>query len=684
MAQARLRGNYVRLQMRRRDAHLPFVKLAAAVTAPLLRSHDSEPMWQSAAEALMALAREPGDPDHAQAVVPDMLAAAAVSFGALVPLLSSADPSHWDMAAYLTKRGLARAAHWGHVAAHEAAVAYLKESAEHAEATATAAAAAKAFLADAAEAAAIEAAAAAEAAAAEAAAAAAEASGEKPKKGAAKKKPPPKKKPAPKKAAPAKKAPPKKAGKPSKDLDAALAEIGAALAAVADDPTDISRLEAGMAAAAAAGGVAEDLPALADFERQYASAKKAHAALVARDPARFTDPNRGPTTELWRPLLDVAASCPKTVGHKLAPLIAAQIGGSLECIDALLAGGADPNCADSFGQTAIMHALARGDAGAVERMIAAAKIDVDAVAAAGFNVLKLSFLAPVVDAAAAAALAAKGKPVPSDARLAAAVLARGADPNVADDAGNFALHWATAGASVLFSTTTAVLSLGAPAASADRAADLVEKLLRAGARAAVVNLRGVTPLHEAAGRGFEHAAGLLLGAGANPNAADDLGMLPLHYACAGAAPGAAPVVTLLLHRGTGAPIAEGAHDNRRRGRPALDKRVLSLIDALDGALGEALVPAPISKVNADLVRVLTHKSHQQFAALHYACGAAAPDGTVPAQVAGYDAAARRLPIINALLDCPECVERRLLLPSPVSVAAATATLLLLRTITTAS
>ena len=67
------------------------------------------------------------------------------------------------------------------------------------------------------------------------------------------------------------------------------------------------------------------------------------------------------------------------------PLMPAARGGSLACVDALLAVGADPTVIDAKGRTVLMHAAAGGDGGCLEVLYAAAPDVLSAKDADGAN-----------------------------------------------------------------------------------------------------------------------------------------------------------------------------------------------------------------------------------------------------------------------------------------------------------
>lgn len=122
----------------------------------------------------------------------------------------------------------------------------------------------------------------------------------------------------------------------------------------------------------------------------------------------------------------------------------------------------------------------------------------------------------------------------NDANVSLLLLRNGADPNIADEAGNTALH----------------------AAIQSNNMELIEALLDAGARVDTVSRGTGTPLHQAANSGNIPVADLLIKRGADVNALDCCnGITPLHVAVTRTNPTSISMTTLLL--------AWGANPNAR-------------------------------------------------------------------------------------------------------------------------
>ena len=124
--------------------------------------------------------------------------------------------------------------------------------------------------------------------------------------------------------------------------------------------------------------------------------------------------------------------------HDVGALTLAAWRGHVDVIDYLLRNGADPNRRDNFGVAALHKAVGHGHLRAALRILGDGGCDVD---------LRVGDVASVVPPSYRAvsrhqtALHVACYPVPN-AKLAAALLRYGADPNKRDDAGNTPLHYA--------------------------------------------------------------------------------------------------------------------------------------------------------------------------------------------------------------------------------------------------
>lgn len=124
--------------------------------------------------------------------------------------------------------------------------------------------------------------------------------------------------------------------------------------------------------------------------------------------------------------------------HDVGALTLAAWRGHVDVVDYLLRNGADPNRRDNFGVAALHKAVGHGHLRAATRILGDGGCDVD---------LRVGDVASVVPPSYRAvsrhqtALHVACYPVPN-AKLAAALLRYGADPNKRDDAGNTPLHYA--------------------------------------------------------------------------------------------------------------------------------------------------------------------------------------------------------------------------------------------------
>lgn len=134
------------------------------------------------------------------------------------------------------------------------------------------------------------------------------------------------------------------------------------------------------------------------------------------------------------------------------------------------------------------------------------------------------------------------------AEIVGVLLANGADTNAYPWGGDRRRRPLLAAAGAGFDEVVAVLLRGGAhvndleddqsalyrAVASDRAS-VVEMLIAAGAQVRLADEAGMTPLHIAASKGFEHIAELLLRAGADPNAANALEETPRYLARGGSA-----------------------------------------------------------------------------------------------------------------------------------------------------
>lgn len=198
-----------------------------------------------------------------------------------------------------------------------------------------------------------------------------------------------------------------------------------------------------------------------------------------------------------------------------------------------------------------------------------------------------------------------------DARMVPFILACGADPNVSSGTGDFPLHWAVVGTDDTLWVMNQQVRIITGGDGGDRSAGsgnaqdmdgsqaedtsdvqaskaqlegaplgdqggknskldeqllLLKVLVGAGSNLDSCNPDGITALHAAVIAGRTALAGALLDAGASPNISDNLGCLPLHYACIRSTCGYANLAKRLLALGMGRPLDEGVHRDDRKVR----------------------------------------------------------------------------------------------------------------------
>ena len=242
-------------------------------------------------------------------------------------------------------------------------------------------------------------------------------------------------------------------------------------------------------------------------------------------------------------LLEAHADPNKALLSGETPLMTAVDAGNTEAARLLLAHGADVNARETKGgQDALMWAVANREPGIVMLLLAHGG-DPRARSKRGFT--PLLFAAQQGDVESGRLLLQAGADVndrsgndrktplivaaaSGGTEFSALLLDKGADPDLADEGGFTALHYA---------------------ALDERGADIVGALLTHGARPnprttrdsreyvyAGVNLTGATPLFLAASRGNVETVRALLAGGADPFMRTEKGTLPLHVASWGGSP----------------------------------------------------------------------------------------------------------------------------------------------------
>ena len=210
-------------------------------------------------------------------------------------------------------------------------------------------------------------------------------------------------------------------------------------------------------------------------------------------------------------------------------------GRPVECINALLAAGANPNARDARGRTPL-HVMTDN----YSANVAVATVQALASAGADPNIKDDSGDIPLHDAV------LYGRPV----AYINALLAAGANPNARDARGRTPLHVMTDNysANVAVATVQALASAGADPNIKDDSGDIplhdavlygrpvayINALLAAGANPNARDARGRTPLHVMTDNYSANVAvatvQALASAGADPNIKDDSGDIPLHDA----------------------------------------------------------------------------------------------------------------------------------------------------------
>jgi len=242
-------------------------------------------------------------------------------------------------------------------------------------------------------------------------------------------------------------------------------------------------------------------------------------------------------------LLEAHADPNKALLSGETPLMTAVDAGNAEAARLLLAHGADVNARETKGgQDALMWAAANREP-AIVTLLLAHGADARARSKRGFT--PLLFAAQQGDVESGRLLLQAGADVNDRSAIdrktalvvaaasgsrdfCALLLDKGANPDLADDGGFTALHYA---------------------AMAGNGADIVRALLAQGAQRnprttkdsreyvyAGVNLTGATPLFLAASRGHVETVRALLAAGADPFVTTEKGTLPLHVASWGGSP----------------------------------------------------------------------------------------------------------------------------------------------------
>lgn len=393
----------------------------------------------------------------------------------------------------------------------------------------------------------------------------------------------------------------------ARDVPAPPAEAGEGEGETADAPSLAAEL---ISSFAVARGALPTLAALLDAGPLGGSAGDDTLAVVQDSLLELTSRVRGRT---WLsdqaaapvPLLDVSIDFVRYDLCAATALFCASRGGALDAVQALLGAGANPNTPDARSLTPLMAALALGDDSLVRALLEGGA-DADTVDSGGSSALKYAFARSqgaswsqgTADAVGAAAATSSAVDANGESAL-SMLLAAGADPNVADDNGDFPLHWACAGTALQtrlrFLDVELRLCPAAERSDSGAVARVVETLLASGADTAVCNMQGRTPLHTALQHGVPAAAKLLLQSGAFPNVRDGDGSLPVHVACGAAWDGASAVAGELLSAGDGKAIRTAAHSNARRGKARHEKVAQELDAVFDEGLSELLLPRAVAE-----------------------------------------------------------------------------------------
>lgn len=205
------------------------------------------------------------------------------------------------------------------------------------------------------------------------------------------------------------------------------------------------------------------------------------------------------------------------------------------------------------------------------------------------------------------------------------ILEAGADPNVSDQDGNYLIHLLLSQASISIKLGSVNLDLmyQSDMESEKMVMDLLHLLVHHGALVDKCNKFGQTPLHLAVKYGHTNAALLLLqNFGANPNVLDSFGALPLHYASMGVCYNSVHLVKQLVEHGKCYPLVVGKYLDQRKGKSAMDKRLMEVDEILQQGFAEATCPKTI------VTKLCTAKELLELAifdtgttVVHFACGA---------------------------------------------------------------
>ena len=317
------------------------------------------------------------------------------------------------------------------------------------------------------------------------------------------------------------------------------------------------------------------------------------------------------------------------------PLHIAVVGEHQAQISQLLAAGVDVNISDAHNISPLHSALAQGLDKIVNDLLFIGGSRVDAVTTWGDSVLKYAFVSPSSRKLKALLQYHKKEhpdeemePVPGNARFVKTLLEQSADVTTCDADGNYPAHWVINGTSVTYRLDGQNITLSNQSAYFGPDSNYLERineLLSFGFADRVngCNKFGQSVLHAALARGMTDVATILLHNGANPNAVDGEGNLPLHIVSVGWALHASDLTAEMLRIGDGKPIVEGSLNSAdvARGLTKLEREELEVENFISSAYVDIVI-SPKGAVGKQMPKasLIGLQNSLGYTPLHYACG----------------------------------------------------------------